>query len=448
MNLSPATLPKSGLGLRPGDRRRDAGGRRGHRPGRAARRSCTSASSGSTAGSGRCAGCCPPSRPPSPRAGAGWSSPRRTRRRRGWCPGAEVVGRDEPGRGRGALRRRRRRCPRSRRWPPEAVPRRPGALGAGPGRRRRAGRGAGVRSRSPPRAGTTCCMVGPPGTGKTMLAARLPGLLPDLSEADAVEVTAVHSVAGAFDPGDGLLRRPPFEDPHHTATPASVVGGGSGVPRPGAASRAHRGVLFLDEAPEFSTAVLQTLRQPLEHGELVLHRAARHGPLPGPVPARPGGEPVPVRAGGRQGARRARAAASSGAGTSAGCRVRCWTGWTCRSRSSPCRAGGRGTRGSRRPSSPRGCSPRGPRRRSGSAGTPWRTNGEVPGSWLRDAARAGPRAGRGPGPRARPRHAEPARRRPGAAGRVDPGGPGRAGGARRAPTSGTRSCCGRGGSGA
>jgi len=117
-------------------------------------------------------------------------------------------------------------------------------------------------------------LVGPPGTGKTMLAARLPGLLPDLSEADAVEVTAVHSVAGAFDPGEGLLRRPPYEDPHHTATPASVIGGGSGVPRPGAASRAHRGVLFLDEAPEFSTAVLQTLRQPLEHGELVLHRAS------------------------------------------------------------------------------------------------------------------------------------------------------------------------------
>lgn len=117
-------------------------------------------------------------------------------------------------------------------------------------------------------------MVGPPGAGKTMLAARLPGLLPDLTEAEAVEVTAVHSVAGTFDPRGGLVRRPPYEDPHHTATPASIVGGGSGVPRPGAASRAHRGVLFMDEAPEFSTAVLQTLRQPLEHGELVLHRAA------------------------------------------------------------------------------------------------------------------------------------------------------------------------------
>ncbi len=117
-------------------------------------------------------------------------------------------------------------------------------------------------------------MVGPPGAGKTMLAARLPGLLPDLVEAEAVEVTAVHSLAGTFDAGEGLLRRPPFEDPHHTATPASVVGGGSGIPRPGAASRAHCGVLFLDEAPEFPTAVLQTLRQPLEHGEVVLHRAA------------------------------------------------------------------------------------------------------------------------------------------------------------------------------
>jgi magnesium chelatase family protein len=116
-------------------------------------------------------------------------------------------------------------------------------------------------------------MVGPPGAGKTMLAARLPGLLPDLDDTDAVEVTAVHSVAGTFDAGSGLIRRPPFEDPHHTASPAAVVGGGSGMPRPGAASRAHRGVLFLDEAPEFAPAVLDALRQPLEHGELVIARA-------------------------------------------------------------------------------------------------------------------------------------------------------------------------------
>ncbi|HUX70153.1 MAG TPA: ATP-binding protein [Cellulomonadaceae bacterium] len=93
-------------------------------------------------------------------------------------------------------------------------------------------------------------LVGPPGAGKTMLAARLPGLLPDLTPDEAVEVTAVHSVAGTFDPADGLIRRPPFEDPHHTATAAAVVGGGSGVPRPGAASRAHRGVLFMDESCE------------------------------------------------------------------------------------------------------------------------------------------------------------------------------------------------------
>ncbi|MFP5345638.1 MAG: YifB family Mg chelatase-like AAA ATPase [Actinomycetes bacterium] len=116
-------------------------------------------------------------------------------------------------------------------------------------------------------------LVGPPGAGKTMLARRLPGLLPDLDDEEAVEVTAVHSVAGTFDPGQGLLRRPPYEDPHHTASAVSIVGGGTNLPRPGAASRAHRGVLFLDEAPEFPPRVLDALRQPLEHGELVIARA-------------------------------------------------------------------------------------------------------------------------------------------------------------------------------
>lgn len=116
-------------------------------------------------------------------------------------------------------------------------------------------------------------LVGPPGAGKTMLAARLPGLLPDLTDAEALEVTAVHSVAGTLDPVVGLVRRPPFEDPHHTATVTALVGGGNGLPRPGAASRAHRGVLFLDEAPEFGVRALEALRQPLEHGYLVIHRA-------------------------------------------------------------------------------------------------------------------------------------------------------------------------------
>jgi len=116
-------------------------------------------------------------------------------------------------------------------------------------------------------------LVGPPGAGKTMLAARLPGLLADLDDQEALDVTAIHSICGTLDPHAGLIRRPPFEDPHHTATPAAIVGGGSGLPRPGAASRAHRGVLFLDEAAEFSTRVLEALRQPLEQGELVINRA-------------------------------------------------------------------------------------------------------------------------------------------------------------------------------
>jgi len=117
-------------------------------------------------------------------------------------------------------------------------------------------------------------LTGPPGAGKTMLAERLPGLLPDLADKAAMEVTAIHSLAAVRSSTGTLLRRPPFENPHHSATAAAIIGGGSGLPRPGAASRAHRGVLFLDEAPEFERRVLDALRQPLESGELVIHRSA------------------------------------------------------------------------------------------------------------------------------------------------------------------------------
>lgn len=116
-------------------------------------------------------------------------------------------------------------------------------------------------------------LLGPPGAGKTMLASRLPGLLPDLRPEESLEVTAVHSVAGTLRAAGGLLRRPPYEDPHHTSSVAALVGGGSGIARPGAASRAHRGVLFLDEAPEFGARALEALRQPLESGTLTIHRA-------------------------------------------------------------------------------------------------------------------------------------------------------------------------------
>ena len=116
-------------------------------------------------------------------------------------------------------------------------------------------------------------LSGPPGAGKTMLARRLPWLLPDLTTEESLEVTAIHSVAGILAPDRPLVTRPPFADPHHTATVVAVAGGGSRILRPGAASLAHLGVLFLDEAPEFSPQVLDALRQPLEHGEIMVSRA-------------------------------------------------------------------------------------------------------------------------------------------------------------------------------
>jgi magnesium chelatase family protein len=117
-------------------------------------------------------------------------------------------------------------------------------------------------------------LVGPPGCGKTMLAKRLPGLLPPLTFDEAIEVTAIHSVAGATEPGRGLVLQRPFRAPHHTASDVALVGGGT-RPRPGEISLAHHGVLFLDELPEFSRRALEVLRQPIEQGQVRIARAAR-----------------------------------------------------------------------------------------------------------------------------------------------------------------------------
>ena len=144
-------------------------------------------------------------------------------------------------------------------------------------------------------------LLGPPGAGKTMLASRLPGILPELSDPEAVQTTRIHSAAGLALPSSGLIRTPPFRAPHHGASAVALVGGGSALLRPGEISSASNGVLFLDELAEFPSRVLDALRQPLEEGVVRIARAAASATIPARFLLVAAMNPCPCGAGSRPG---------------------------------------------------------------------------------------------------------------------------------------------------
>lgn len=230
-------------------------------------------------------------------------------------------------------------------------------------------------------------LLGPPGAGKTMLASRLPGLLPDLSDEEAIEVSSIRSLAG-LSVGGVLPRRPPFEAPHHTASAVALVGGGSGTIRPGAAARASHGVLFLDEAPEFNPSVLDALRQPLESGVITIHRAKGVATFPGRFQLVLAANPCPC---GQYGVRDAECTCPPQARRRYGARL---SGplldrvdiqfGVARITSAHERVGSESPRVSTSDARARVVAARA-RAATRLAGTPWLLNAHVPGSWLRGA---------------------------------------------------------------